>query len=54
MVILILRVNGKVYTSERKTLKQAKELAGVWLAEAKKSYPNKEFTPQFYQGKRVS
>ena len=48
MTLVVLRLNWKLYLQECHGIKSAREQAGVWLAEAKKSYPNKEFTPRYY------
>lgn len=54
MTLVYLEVNGVFKFAECKTLIEAKNKASEWLAEAKKSFPNKEFKPVFYSVKKVA
>lgn len=53
VVVVILAVNGRVRYATRPDIEAARKEADLWLAEARKSYPHKTFTPEFFEGRRV-
>ena len=53
MILVLLHVNGITRYEESPDKGSAEEVAKRWLAEAKKSFPNKTFTPVYYAAERM-
>ena len=49
MWLTVLEVHGEYQVAEGQTRKEVERLAGVWLEQLLRIYPNYQFRPRFYR-----
>ena len=52
-IIVLVEVNGVQKWKVCESPVEARRQAVLWLEAAGKSFPNKKFTPMYFQGRRV-